>query len=118
MGIHIIINPRRKEVWRLIVSKIRSKLAAWHNSYLPIGSRVVLLNSILSNILIFFFSFYKTPKVIVKEIIMLQRVFLWGGGEENQEVNWVSWTKVCTSKEDSGLGIKQHGGFNLALLSK
>lgn len=64
LGIPIGINPRRKASWAPIVSKIRLRLAVWHSRFLYIGGRVVLLNSVLSNISIFFFSFYKAPKVV------------------------------------------------------
>lgn len=76
LGIPIGINPRRKESWVPIVSKIRRRLAVWHNRFLSIGGRVVLLNYVLSNIPIFFFSFYKALKVIIKYIIKIQRTFL------------------------------------------
>lgn len=71
-----LINPRIREVWRSFVSKIRSNLAAWHNKNLSNGGRVVLLNSILSNISIFFFSFYKALKVIITKSITFLIVFL------------------------------------------
>lgn len=82
-----LINPRIREVWRSFVSKIRSNLAAWHNKNLSNGGRVVLLNSILSNISIFFFSFYKALKVIITKSITLLIVFLWYGVEENKKNN-------------------------------
>lgn len=58
------------------MDNIIRRLNVWHNRFLSIGGRVVLLNSVLANILISFFLFYKALKVIVNEIIMLQRVFL------------------------------------------
>ena len=75
LGIPFEINPRRKEVWNLIFSKTRRRLSTWKNRYISIGGRVILLNSILSNILIFYFSFYKALKVVIKELIKIQRVF-------------------------------------------
>ncbi|XP_050896042.1 uncharacterized protein LOC127102743 [Lathyrus oleraceus] len=88
LGIPIGINLRCREVWKSVVDKIRRRLTVWHNRFLLIGSKVVLLNSVLANIPIFF-SFYKASKVIVNEIIMLQRVFLWGGSEDKKRINWV-----------------------------
>lgn len=42
------VNPRRKDVWRPIVSKIRIRLSSWKNKKLSMGGRVVLLNFILT----------------------------------------------------------------------
>jgi hypothetical protein len=43
-----------------------------------LGRRVVLLNSVLTSIPIFYFSFMKIPSIIRKAIIRLQRNILWG----------------------------------------
>ncbi|XP_058750550.1 uncharacterized protein LOC131623553 [Vicia villosa] len=89
LGIPVGINPRRREVWKPIVSKLRRRLGGWQNIHLSNDGRVVLLNSILSSILIFMFSFYKAPKAIIKEIILLQRSFLWGGDEVKKNICWI-----------------------------
>lgn len=41
-----------------------------------------------------------------------------GEVEEKKKMNWVSWSKVCKSKDKGGLGVKSCEWFNLALLSK
>ncbi|XP_058775361.1 uncharacterized protein LOC131649626 [Vicia villosa] len=84
LGIPVAINPRRCSTWRPIVDKLRKRLGGWHHKHLSIGGRVVLLNCVLSSIPIFFFYFYKAPKAIVKEIIAIQRSFLWGVRREGR----------------------------------
>ncbi|XP_058776253.1 uncharacterized protein LOC131650564 [Vicia villosa] len=68
LDIPIAINSQRQNSWAPIVSKIRRKLVVWHNKFLSIDGSMFLLNSVLSNIPICFFSFYKAPKVVLKEI--------------------------------------------------
>lgn len=63
---------------------------------------MVLINAILSNLSIFYFSFYKTSKAIINELIKIQRGFLWGGVEENKKIDWISWEKICLSKKKGG----------------
>ncbi|XP_058771931.1 uncharacterized protein LOC131645375 [Vicia villosa] len=75
LGIPVAINPRRCSTWRPIVDKLKKILGGWHHKHLSIGGRVVLLNSVLSSIPIFFFTFYKAPKAIVKRIIDIQRSY-------------------------------------------
>lgn len=57
-------------------------------------------------------------KSIVKEIIRIQREFLWGGSEGQSKMCWLSWSKICRSKANGGLGVKHYEAFNLVLLSK
>lgn len=85
---------------------------------LSVGVRVVLLNVVLSNIAIFYFFFYKASKAIIKDIIKIQRSFLWGGLENEKKIDWVRWDIIFLPKKDGSLGIKHCDHFNLALLCK
>ena len=71
---------------------------------------------IKSVIPIYFFSFFRVPKVVVEKLVRVQRRFLWGGGLDQNKIAWVSWKSICLPKEEGGLGIKDINQFNLALL--
>lgn len=73
-----------------MVLKLRRRLLVRHNKYLSVGGRMVLLNYILSSMPIYLFSFCKAHQVVIKEIIILQKVFSWGEEEEKKNINWVS----------------------------
>jgi len=60
---------------------------------------------------------FKVPK-IVRRIIRLQRIFLWGWGKEEKKMTWIKWDVLCKEKEKWGLGIKDIERFNLALIAK
>ncbi|XP_058785055.1 uncharacterized mitochondrial protein AtMg00310-like [Vicia villosa] len=64
------------------------------------------------------FSFYKIPRKVLKDIIAIQRNFLWNGVGDKNSISWMGWKDVCKSKEEGGLGIKHAGRFNKALMSK
>jgi hypothetical protein len=48
---------------------------------LSIGGRVTLINSVLSSLPLYYFSFFKAPSCVLKELVTVQRNFLWGGRE-------------------------------------
>lgn len=79
---------------------------------------MTLINSVLSSLPLYFFSFYKAPRKVLEEMIRLQRQFLWAGGIERRAVSWVKWSAVCKPKRNGGLGIKNLEAFNIALLAK
>ncbi|CAK8570156.1 unnamed protein product [Lathyrus sativus] len=118
LGIPIGANPRRKITWEPLVTKIRNKLSLWRGKHISFGGRLTLINSVLNSIPVFLFSFYRAPKLVLQEIINIQRAFLWKGEEQKRRINWVAWTDICKSKADGGLGIKDCEAFNIALLSK
>ncbi|CAK8577625.1 unnamed protein product [Lathyrus sativus] len=82
------------------------------------AGRITLINSVLTSLPIFWFSFYKAPASVLKSIDKIRSRFLWGGSEEKSKIHWIKRDKVCMSKEDGGLGVKRIEEFNLALLTK
>jgi hypothetical protein len=65
--------------WEPLMDKIRRKLRSWGNKYLSLGGRIVLINSVLNSIPIFYLSFMKMPVQVLKKVVSIQREFLWGG---------------------------------------
>jgi hypothetical protein len=55
---------------------------------------------------------------VLKDLVSIQRRFLWGGGLDTNKMCWVSWDRICQSKDRGGLGIKNLALFNSSLLCK
>ncbi|KAK2423204.1 hypothetical protein QL285_033672 [Trifolium repens] len=97
---------------------MNKRLGVWNGRNLSIGGRVTLINSVLSSLPLYFFSFFKAPVCVIKELVGIQRKFLWGGGSESKKVCWISWERVCQPKDKGGLGVKNLELFNHSLLYK
>ena len=105
-------------MWDPLINKCERKLARWKQRHLSFRGRVTLIQSVLTSIPIYFFSFFRVPKKVVDKLVCLQRKFLWGGGADHNKIAWVKWDTVCFPKDKGGLGIKDVNTFNLALLAK
>lgn len=97
-------NPRRASLWQPILGKMRRKLATWKQKLLSFGGWICLINSVMNALPLFFLSFFRIPKGVVKEAKRILRTFLWGGSEGMTKVAWVKWEHVCKPKEEGGLG--------------
>ncbi|MCH84701.1 putative ribonuclease H protein [Trifolium medium] len=53
-----------------------------------------------------------------REVVRVQRNFLWGGLSKRRRISWVKWTDICKPKKDGGLGIRDIRLVNLSLLAK
>ncbi|MCH80733.1 LINE-1 reverse transcriptase like, partial [Trifolium medium] len=118
LGLPVGANPRRIATWEPLLEHIRRKLNSWGNKFISLGGRIVLLNSVLNSIPIFYMSFMKMPSQVWKKIISIQRDFLWGGVRGGRKISWVKWDVVCLKKCDGGLGVKDVRIMNLSLLAK
>jgi hypothetical protein len=118
LGVPVGANPRRRETWKPIVEKMEKRLSMWSSRHLSYGGRITLINSVLSSLPLYFFSFFKAPKCIIQNMVRIQRNFLWGGSIDIKKICWINWDQICLPKIKGGLGIKNLELFNLALLSK
>jgi exonuclease III len=76
LGIPVGANPRRRATWIPIIESMRNRLNNWNGRMLSIRGRVTLINSVLSSLPLYFFSFYKAPSCVLKELVTIQRNFL------------------------------------------
>jgi hypothetical protein len=79
LGIPVGENPRRQATWKPVVETMKSRLSSWSSRHLSYGGRITLINSVLSSLPLYFFSFFKAPKCIIQQLVRIQRNFLWGG---------------------------------------
>lgn len=108
-GLPVGGNPGRAITWDPLLDKFSKKLFSWGNRYLSLGGRIVLCNSVLNAIPIFYLSFFKLPVCVAKKIVRIQREFLWGGTEGGKKINWVSWKVVCQPKEVGHFLVERYG---------
>lgn len=57
------------------------------------------------------------PKKTIKEINLSQAKYWWGKNS-NKFCRWVSWKKICSSKDQGGIGLRSLSNMNMALLAK
>lgn len=118
LGICVGINHRLKRSWSALMDKVRRRLNSWSGKFLSFGGRITLIQSVLSALPTYYFSFYRIPKSVLSDLASTQRKFLWGGCEDNTKISWVKWGDVCREKNDGGLGIKDLNCFNKSLAAK
>ncbi|MCI03681.1 RNA-directed DNA polymerase (Reverse transcriptase), partial [Trifolium medium] len=118
LGLPVGANPRKFATWEPMVNAIRGKLSAWGNKHVTLGGRIVMINAVLNAIPIFYLSLLKMPVKVWKEIVKIQRTFLWGGLSKRNRICWVKWDDFCKPKSEAGLGIRDLRLVNLSLLAK
>jgi hypothetical protein len=118
LGLPVGASPRKLSTWAPKVEKIRSRLNSWGNKHISFSGRLVLINSVLNSIPIFYMSLMRMPVQVRKKVIKIQRDFLWGGVNGNKKLSWVKWKVVCREKKKGGLGVRDLEVVNKSLLLK
>lgn len=118
LGLSIGANPRRVEMWKLIIQKFEKIFANWKYKHISFGRRVTLINSFLYSLPLFYLSFFKISKEVCSKLVGIQIRFLWRHGSENNKISWAKWEDVCKSMDLGGLGVTNIEVVNDVLLGR
>jgi hypothetical protein len=106
LGLPVGANPRRAVMWEPLLDSLPKRLGLWSNKYISLGGRIVLLNSVLNAIPIFYLSYMKIPVQVWKQVRRIQREFLWGCKRGSKKISWIKWDTICLPKKKGGLGVR------------
>ncbi|KAL8551421.1 hypothetical protein ACS0TY_000495 [Phlomoides rotata] len=118
LGMKIGDNSHRKNEWKELAQKLKSRIMKWDKSSISLAGRATLIQSVLSAMPIYQLSLFLLPKSVIKYLTAIQRNFLWGGTENFRKTPWARWGWVCQKKFEEGFGVRELGIFNKALLHK
>ncbi len=79
LGIPLMKGNIRKEDWWSIINKIEKRIGGWQAKLLSQGGRLILVNSVLSNLPLYFFTVFRAPVWVIRRIDTLRRAFYWNG---------------------------------------
>lgn len=91
LGMPLGANPRKVATWNEIVERFKGKLSSLKWRSLSWATRVVLINSILSSLPIYFMSIFQMPMTMIKRIDKIRRSLLWGSVNGKRKMARVSW---------------------------
>jgi len=80
LGLEVGGNLRKTKFWEPVLSKLKARLNAWKGRFLSMVGRICLIKSVIITVPLFYLSLFKASDCVCKNIISLQRRFLWVGG--------------------------------------
>jgi hypothetical protein len=98
--------------WKQVEERLQKRLSSWKGKLLSLGGRLVLINSVLSNMVLHMISFFLLPKGVPGQD------FFWQGDNEKKKYRLTKWSVVCCPKDQGGLGIHDLSVKNTTLLGK
>lgn len=116
LGLPLSIQRPNNAAFLPLLEKLESRMEGWKSRLISRGGRLVLMNSVLSSIPIFFMSSFILPKWVLKRIDQIRRAFLWGQSGGRKAMSLINWQAVCTPKQFGGLGAADLEKRNWALI--
>jgi hypothetical protein len=66
LGIPIHYRKLTNAEWRHVEERLQARLSSWKGKLLSLGGRLVLINSVLTNMVLYMISFFQLPKGVLK----------------------------------------------------
>lgn len=104
LGLPLTINRPTNAAFMPLIERLESKLEGWKSKLISRGGRLLLMNSVLSAVPIYFMGSFLLPKWVIKRIDMIRRSFLWGQSDGKKGISWINWKAVCTPRRYGGMG--------------
>jgi hypothetical protein len=119
LGLPISVHKLPVSAFNRYIDKTDRYLAGWQAVLLNPMGRAVLVNSVLDSQLVYAMSALSIPVAVLHKMDRRRRSFLWNGDNEATSAqSLIAWERVCLSKDQGGLGIKNLGLQNVCLLLK
>lgn len=77
LGATIGSTPKRKNFWKPLTTKIRTRFTKWRSNTLSKSGRLVLINAVLDSIPAYWLALFRMPKGISMELERPKRSFFW-----------------------------------------
>ena len=63
--------------WKGVDERFQKRLSGWKGKLLSAGGKLVLINSVLSSLSLFMFSFFEVPREVLKKLDFYKSRFFW-----------------------------------------
>ncbi|CAL5444777.1 unnamed protein product [Camellia sinensis] len=107
----------KTSLFRALVDKVARKLQGWKCGLLNFAGRCIMVKHVLQAIPLYLMSVFKVPCAVTYKLTAIIRRFLWKS-DKNYGLCWKKWDSLCVAKLEGGLGFRDLGCFNQALLAK
>lgn len=71
LGIPMHFRKLSNKDWKTIEQRIEKKLSSWKGKHMSVGERLVLINSVLSSLVMFMISFFRSQNEFLKKLIII-----------------------------------------------
>lgn len=118
LGLPMFIGRQKSRVFDFLTERVINKLQGWSNKTISKGGKMVLLKTAAQSIPNFWMNLVHIPNEVCTKIQRLMNAFWWGNGGSGKGVRWLAWERMCIAKNGGGLGFRELGKFNVAMLAK
>lgn len=101
-----------------IKARVWKRLQDWELNFLSQAGKEILIKAVIQAILTYNTSVFLHPKALSNDLNLMMQKFWWGHRSNDNRIHWMSCEKLGVAKANGGMGFRDLGIFNQALLAK
>nr|GEU41504.1 reverse transcriptase domain, reverse transcriptase zinc-binding domain protein [Tanacetum cinerariifolium] len=78
LGFPIGSNMNSIASWNMFIDRFQSRLSSWKYNLLSFGGRLTLIKSVLRSLGIYYFSIYRAPQTVLRDLERIRSNLFWG----------------------------------------
>ena len=118
LGLPSFVGRSKNAAFGDLKGRVWRRMNGWKEKFLSNGGREVLIKAVAQSIPTYMLSCFWLPDGLCKDLNSMFSNLWWGHHDKKKKSHWVSWHKLCNSKNNGGLGFRDIRMFNQALLAK
>ncbi|KAH9750393.1 putative ribonuclease H protein [Citrus sinensis] len=118
LGMSLLHSRVNKATYQSILDKVDMRLSGWNAAHLSFAGRITLAQLVIQAMPIYAMQTTMFPSSVRHRIDKYCRRFILDGKSKSHKMCMVGWDKICLPNSHGGLGFKNLGVMNHALLMK
>lgn len=118
LGFQLKAAGYKKEDWGWLLDKYHKRISGWQYRYLSLGGRVILTQSVLNQMMVYWAHLFAFPTSIISTMNKLTTSFIWGDCAAEKKYHLSSLANLSKPKELGGWGLLDLKSFGKALLCR
>lgn len=88
LGIPCTVGRSKKQIFQMLIDRVRKKLKDWKGRWLSNAGRTVLIKHVAQAIPTYLMSVFLQPEEVCSKINALTANFLWGRENDEHRIHW------------------------------
>ncbi|GMI81726.1 hypothetical protein HRI_001841900 [Hibiscus trionum] len=118
LGLPSMIGRNKRAALAGLKDRFKGSTDHWNTRLLSLGGKEVYIKSVLQAIPLYTMACFLLPSSLCKELEAVMAKYWWGQSPSKSGIHWCTWQALCLPKFEGGMGFRDLGKFNLALLAK
>ena len=118
LGLPVYMGRSKEKTFAYLKDRFWKRIQGWKEKLLSKAGKEILIKSVAQAIPSYAMSCFDLTKSLCDDIMTMICCFWWAQQDQENKMHWLSKEKLCTRKENGGLGFRDLHLFNLAMLAR